>query len=99
MREAAWLIERFRSPGEKAMWLSVQGRYGLDPSGSFVWTADAFWALRFSRQQDAQLFIGALLNLGQELPHRLTIPQLRRGDALPSATEHVFLDEPAEPDE
>jgi hypothetical protein len=94
MREVGWLIERRPRVGEPR-YLIVLGGGADDPHfcrGVFTWGADHHVALRFARREDAVLFIGALRDLSEALPHSATIPGLRSGDEAPQVLEHVWCE-------
>jgi hypothetical protein len=95
MSETAWLIERAdpKSPGcvLPNSFLGVAGSYdGVYGSGELRWLDNARDALRFARQQDAAMFIGAIASLQENLPHRKTIPGLCSGSPRAIPTEHSW---------
>ena len=86
-----WLIERRVNLSHE--YLSVCGGdkdNSHKVSGRFQWTQTAYYALRFSRKEDACLFLGAFILLCDELPHKFTMTNLRSSDVRPEVTEHVF---------
>jgi hypothetical protein len=94
--ETAWLIERAdpQHPGAvlPESFLGVAGSYdGYYSSGELKWVSRADDALRFARQKDAAMFIGAIAQIMDDLPHRHTLVGLRSG-AGPRAipVEHVW---------
>jgi hypothetical protein len=93
--ESAWLIERAdpQYPGcvLAGNFLGVQGSYdGQYGSGKLCWLPRADDALRFSRQKDAAMFIGAMSALMDYLPHGDTIPGLRSGEPRAIAVPHAW---------
>lgn len=59
--------------------------------GDFDWTNDHIWALRFSREADAILFVGAMRTLSAYLVHGRTTPGLRMGDEPPRVCQHMWV--------
>jgi hypothetical protein len=101
--EICWLIERAdpKYPGHVMpnSFLGVRGSYdGLYGSGEFDWVENAGDAIRFSRQKDAAMVVGALASIQEGLPHRETIRGLCSGDG-PRAivVEHVWTSFVAQP--
>jgi hypothetical protein len=90
--ELAWVIEQVENRPKHTTYLSVDGNSGGSPtSGRFIWQGDPNQALRFSRQVDAKLFIGAMMSLSDHLPLSKTLKGLRDGDLPPFAIEHMWL--------
>ena len=77
-RETAWLVERAdpNHPGHVLpdSFLGVRGSYdGTYGSGHFEWMTRAEDAVRFSRQKDAALFVGAIATMQENVIHCDTI--------------------------
>lgn len=94
MNESGWLIERRPAVASSPQYLIVQGHNADSPvtvGGSFAWSTSHHFALRFARRSDAILFVGALRDLANALPHLLTLPGLRSGDEAPVICEHAWV--------
>lgn len=94
--DCAWLIER----GNLPQYIGVMGGGGDGPpvlcEGRFYWTPNPHNALRFSRRCDATLFFGAIRALLDDVPYKLTLCGLRRGDEPPCVREHMWCELPAD---
>lgn len=93
--ETAWLIERPdpQHPGcvLPNSFLGIRGTYdGLYGGREFFWAPSAHEAIRFARQRDAAMFIGAIAVLMDGLPHRETVAGLRSGELRAIPTEHIW---------
>lgn len=95
--EFAWLVEQ-ADPNHPnhvtGNFLAIVGLYdGHYGSGEFQWTRNANDAIRFARQKDAAMFIGAISALQENLPHRDTIRGLCSGSGPRAiAVEHKWSD-------
>lgn len=86
--EFAYLIER-TSPVGRHLYLFIEGNVTCEPPiGRFGWTTQHEHALRFSRRDDAMLFIGAFIKLTLSLPVAEAIYGFRPGDDRPVAVKH-----------
>ncbi len=93
--ETAWLIERAdsnRPDCTAGVFLGGTGQF--DGAGRFTgvlaWHNTVQWAIRFTRREDAEKFIGAMEGLSDHLPHNLTLPGLRTGDPRALTVEHSW---------
>ena len=90
---SGWLIEHGDSEVSAPEYLMIDGNHS-DPQiigGSFRWTSQHIHALRFSRRQDAVLFVCAMRELSKYIPCGKTLDGLRCGELGPRVCEHLSL--------
>lgn len=91
----AYLIERCDPRNTDCVlaghFFGISGNTGeFKASGHFEWMHSAQYALRFSRKEDAHLFVNWFLNMSERLNHKDTLIGFRTGDYRPIITEHMW---------
>lgn len=90
--DSAWLIEHGDSEVSGPEYLMIEGNHSNPQiiGGNFAWTTEHMHAIRFSRRQDAVLFVCAMRQLSKHIPHGKTLEGLNSHGIGPRVCEHSW---------